>query len=81
MLNINARKFVMALKNNPEQHDSLIYKEELANKKVLVLDENNRNKDWVERIKNVRYVLVNTDHSFSDKRLELIEIVSDWLNN
>ncbi len=80
MLNINPKQFVTELTENIDQYNPLLYKEELKTKKVLVLDENDRNKDWVEQIKNVRYVLVNTDHSFSDKRLELIEIVTDWLN-
>lgn len=81
MLNIDARKFVSELMENLDQYDPLRYKEELKNKKVLVLDENDRNKDWVEQIQDVQYVLMDTDHSFSDKRLELIDVVEDWLND
>ncbi|MEL6557943.1 MAG: alpha/beta fold hydrolase [Bacteroidota bacterium] len=81
MLNINAKEFVSELEKNIDEYDPLHYSEELGNKKVLILDENDRNRSWVEQIQNVQYVLVDTDHSFSDKRSELIEVVSGWLNN
>lgn len=81
MLNIDARKFVTELLDNLEVYDPLRFKEKLKNKKVLVLDENDRNQSWVEQIQNVQYVLMDTDHSFSDKRLELIEVVENWLND
>ena len=81
MLNMDAKKYTTELIDNQTQYDTLVNKKDLANKKVLVLDENERNKDWVEQIENVEYILFDTDHSFSDKRLELIEVVSDWLEN
>ncbi len=81
MLNIDAKKFITELIENIKQYDPLLYKEALKNRRILILDENNRNKDWIEEIENVSYVLMDTDHSFSDKRLELIEVVSDWLKN
>ncbi|WP_462247894.1 alpha/beta hydrolase family protein [Ekhidna sp.] len=81
MLNIDSKKFTNELMKNLVQFDPLLHKKELANKKVLVLDENDRNRSWVEKIENVQYVLLETDHSFSDKRLELIKIVSSWLDD
>ena len=33
------------------------------------------------KLDNVEYLLMKTDHSFSDKRLELIEKVFEWINN
>lgn len=81
MLNINAEKFVGELMEHQEEYNPLRYKEVLKNKAVLVLDENDRNKPWVDQIENARYQLFNTDHSFSDKRLELIEAVVDWLDH
>lgn len=80
MLNIDAKKFTTELIENIKQYDPLLHKEALKDKKVLILDENDRNKDWVKQMEDVRYVLIDTDHSFSDKRLELIELVLNWLN-
>jgi len=81
MLNINPRKFTAELVENQQQYDPLLCREALVEKGVLILDENERNKTWVEQIENVQYVLLETDHSFSDKRLELTEIVLEWLDN
>jgi uncharacterized protein len=81
MLNVNSEKFVKELIENQSLYNPLNFKNELSKKSLLVLDENDRNKDWVEQIGNVEYVLMNTDHSFSDKRIELIEKVSEWINN
>lgn len=81
MLNIDPVKFNKELIEHKDSFNVLNYKEELSKKNVLIFDENDRNKDWIEKLDNTEYILMNTDHSFSDKRLELIEKVSGWLNN
>lgn len=81
MLNVDSDKFVEELIDNKEQYNPLNFKNELSNKNLLILDENDRNKEWIIKIDNVEYVLMKTDHSFSDKRLELIDKVSKWINN
>jgi len=80
MLNINPDKFYKELKDHKDSFDALHYKKELSKKHLLVIDENDRNKHWVEQLDNTEYILMKTDHSFSDKRLELIEKVSEWIN-
>ena len=80
MLNIDAVKFTRELTDNLDAYDPLRFRQSLGEKHVLVVDENKRNKEWVEQIENVKYILMETDHSFSDKRLELIEAVSLWLD-
>ncbi|HAP61543.1 MAG TPA: hypothetical protein DCR93_19265, partial [Cytophagales bacterium] len=81
MLNMDAKAFVDELRQNLEAYDPLRHQEVLGTKQVLVVDENERNRPWVEQIEHAQYVLMDTDHSFSDKRLELIEVVSDWLDH
>tara|TARA_B100000767_G_C19611747_1_gene470151 strand:+ start:649 stop:801 length:153 start_codon:yes stop_codon:yes gene_type:complete len=46
---------------------------------ILVIDENDRNKNWKKYLQNIDYNIMKTDHSFSDKRLELIDKISTWL--
>ena len=81
MLNVNPDKFYKELKENKVSFNALNYTKGLSKKNLIVFDENERNKDWIEKLDNTEYVLMKTDHSFSDKRLELIEKVSEWINN
>ena len=81
MLNVNPDKFYKELIENKDSFHVLNYTKGLSKKNLIVFDENERTKDWIEKLDNAEYVLMKTDHSFSDKRLELIEKVSEWINN
>ena len=81
MLEINPNEFYNEIIENNALYDPLKYKNELSKKDILILDENNRNAEWINKIENIEYVLMKTDHSFSDKRLELIDKIKEWINN
>ena len=81
MLNANPQRYIADFLANIEAFSITNYKGQLKNKAILILDENERNKEWIEELENAEYILMKTDHSFSDKRLELIEKVSEWINN
>jgi pimeloyl-ACP methyl ester carboxylesterase len=81
MLNTEIESFTKDYFLNRKSFDLKQYKNQLNSKKVLILDNHNGNKNWIEFIGNIDYQIMDTDHSFSDKRLELIEKVSEWLNN
>lgn len=81
MLNTEIESFTKDYFLNRKSFDLKQYKNKLNAKKVLILDNHNRNKNWIEYLGIIDYQILDTDHSFSDKRLELIEKVSEWLNN
>jgi len=81
MLNTKLESFIKDISLNWESFNLKQYKSQLNAIKILILDENDRNKNWIEFIGNIDYHIMKTDHSFSDKRIELIEKVSEWLNN
>ena len=81
MLELEPEKFYNELLTNRNTYNVVNYNKELSQKPLLILDENERNKVWIEKLKNVEYVLMQTDHSFSDKRTELITKVISWINN
>ncbi len=81
MLNVDSEKFIQELIDKQNLYNPLNFKNDLSKKSLLVFDENDRNKEWIEKLDNVEYLLMKTDHYFSDKRLELIEKVSEWINN
>jgi len=81
MLNTELESFTQDIYSTWESVDLKQYKNQLSEKKILILDENERNKDWIDYLGNIDYQIMKTDHKFSDKRLELIEKVTEWLNN
>jgi hypothetical protein len=81
MLNANPKRFIADLLENIETYSIANYKSQLDSKTILLLDENEKNKQWIEELGIEDYILMKTDHSFSDKRLELIEKISEWINN
>jgi len=81
MLNVEPKRFLNDIVENRKQYSIINYKNQLQHKQILIFDENERNKQWIENLGNVEYILMKTDHSFSDKRLELIQKVSNWIKN
>lgn len=79
MLNIDPSKFYKELVDNRKSYNVLQYAEELSKKDLLIIDENRRNDAWISQLKNVEYIVVKTDHSFSNKRLELINYFKEWI--
>lgn len=78
-LNINFENFKSDILRNQSRFKISNFKQELAKKQLLIFDENERNKPWIEQLNNVEYILMETDHSFSDKRIELIDKVKKWI--
>jgi len=81
MLNTELESFTKDYFLNRKSFDLKQYKNQLNTKKILILDNHKGNKNWIEYIGNIDYQIMKTDHSFSDKRLELIKKVSEWLDN
>jgi len=81
MLNAESEKFIAELKENRNRFNLLNYKNELSKKKLLIIEDTERNKEWIEQLENYKYFLIKTDHSFSGKRLELIAKVAEWIKN
>lgn len=80
MLNVSPN-LVQDIEGNVENYDVINYQIELSKKSVLVLDENDRNREWVEKIPGVDYLIWDTDHSFTHKRIELANTILIWLEN
>jgi predicted alpha/beta-fold hydrolase len=79
MLNINFHQFKQDILSNKYKLKILNFKEGLSSKHLMILDENERNKNWINQLNNVEYILMETDHSFSDKRVELIKKIKKWI--
>ncbi|MCB0461153.1 MAG: alpha/beta fold hydrolase [Flavobacteriaceae bacterium] len=80
MLNINFPEFKKDILSSKDQLKVLNFKQGLSQKHLLILDENERNKHWIDQLDNVEFILMETDHSFSDRRLELTDRVIKWID-
>lgn len=76
MLHINSDGFKQKVISSFQNFNIFQYENEL-NKEIPILHEENRNKKWIEELRNMDYFTMKTDHTFYDNRLELIEKVSE----
>ena len=53
MLNIEPDDFYNQIVENKELYNPLRYKTELSKKDILILDEDTRNREWIEKIGNI----------------------------
>jgi len=80
MLNIESKKFLSEILNHKQEWNLTSINSLKLDKPFIFIDENNRNEYWIKSIKNNQYIIIDSDHSFSDKRNELSTEIIDWLN-
>jgi pimeloyl-ACP methyl ester carboxylesterase len=82
MLNCDSKVFIKEVYENRVKYDVLEYNLPLKEKKVLVIDDFDRSEGWPGELKNsIKYKVIRSDHSFTDKRKKLIRHVNRWLKN
>lgn len=80
MLNIEPKKFLVEILDHKQKWNLVSINSLKLDKPFIFIDENYRNEYWIKNIKNNQYLIINSDHSFSDKRNELNTEIIDWLN-
>lgn len=80
MLNIDTEKFISEVLNHYISWNLLFVNSYQFDKRLIFIDENKNNYSWVKSIKNSEYLIIDSDHSFSDKRNELAIEVLKWIN-
>ena len=80
MLNCNAKEFVQEIIDHKAEYDVLSYNKVLAAKKVLLIDDYDRSNSWPGKLmKPIEYKVIESDHSFTNKRKELSDYIIVWL--
>lgn len=80
MLNCNPREFVQELLDHKTEYSVLTYSSKLASKKVLIIDDDDWSHEWAGELKdNAEYKVIESDHSFTNKRKELSDYIIAWL--
>ena len=80
MINSDIDKFLQELLDNKKVFNVLSYKRDLADKDLLFIEDSKKNQDWIEQIENAKLVILESDHNFIDKRIELTDTIVSWLN-
>ncbi|MGN6399620.1 MAG: alpha/beta hydrolase family protein [Flavisolibacter sp.] len=85
VLNTSIKELFKPVIQNNNHYNLINDGKALANKQIIMLDEHNRNQQLAETIKAENrsffdYEIWQTDHSFTNKRLSLINKVLEFLN-
>ncbi|WP_438711212.1 alpha/beta hydrolase [Aquimarina muelleri] len=80
MLNVTPSIFLQDIFDNKEQYNVLTYKDLLKKKKVLLIEDTQNNQNWIKQLENVDSKMIKSDHNFISNRIELINVLIEWLN-
>lgn len=80
MINVDLDAFLQDMIDNKERFNVVSYKEDLRRKKVLIIEDSDRNLDWINQLEGVNLVKLPSDHGFVNRRIQMIETVVKWLN-
>jgi len=79
MINTNIDSFLQELLDKKEQFNIVNYKDLLMDKRVLIIEDSNKNEKWISELVQPEFILLESDHNFINKRLELINIIIEWM--
>lgn len=80
MLNIEPTAFLQEIHDNKETYNVVTYKDQLKQKKVLLIEDTTNNQTWAKELENVDYKMIPSDHSFISNRIELTNLLIEWLD-
>ena len=81
MLKVSPTVFLQEIFANKEKYNVLSYKEQLKKKKVLLIEDTQNNQSWIKLLENIDYKMIESDHNFISSRIELTNVLIEWLNN
>ncbi len=81
MLNVIPTVFLKEIFDNKEKYDVLTYRDQLKKKKTLLIEDTENNQNWIKLLENVDCKMIKSDHNFISNRIELTNILIEWLNN
>lgn len=79
MIDTDIDLFLQEMLDNKKAFNVTNYKAQLKSKKVLIIEDTDKNDDWINALESVEVKKMDTDHGFIDKRIELTNLIIDWL--
>ena len=81
MINHDIDDFLQELLDKREEYNIADYSDELKTKKVLLIEDSDKNEDWISQMENIEYVIIDSDHNFVNERSKLQSTILNWLEN
>ena len=81
MIQTNIDDFLQEMLDNKSKFNIVNYKDALKDKKVLLIEDSKKNEDWIKELETAEYLLMESDHNFIDKRLDLTNLIINWIEN
>ena len=81
MINHDIDDFLQELLDKREEYNIADYSDELKTKKVLLIEDSDKNEDWILQMENIEYVIIDSDHNFVNERSKLQSTILNWLEN
>lgn len=79
MIDTDIDAFLQEMLDNKSEFDVVTYAEQLQSKKVLILEDTDKNDDWISKLTNADVVKMDGGHNFTNRRIEMIDIIIDWI--
>jgi len=81
MINTDIDVFLQEMLDKKEAFNILAFAKFLKNKQVLILEDSDKNDKWTSQLTNAEIVKFESGHNFIDKRIEMIDLIVDWINS
>ena len=81
MINVDINTFLQEMLDNKDRFNVVTYKDLLKEKKVLIIEDSDRNMNWISQLENIELVNIESGHNFIDKRIKMTNTIINWLNN
>lgn len=79
MINTDIDLFLEELLSNQDEFNVVAYKKFLASKKVLFIEDSDRNDAWINQLETGTFLKIKSNHGFIDKRVEMTKAILSWL--
>ena len=80
MIATNINRFLQEMLDHKVAFNILTYKDAIKNKKVLIIEDSDKNDKWINQLENVEILKMETDHNFINKRIELTDHIIQFLS-
>ena len=81
MMNHEIDEFLLELLENKDKFNILTYAKELSDKRVLFIEDSEKNKNWKDQLIDIETILLGSDHNFINKRDQMIGIIVEWIHD
>lgn len=80
MIETNIDLFLQEMLDRKIDFNVLTHVEALKNKRVLCIENSDKNDDWINQLPNAEVYKIPSGHNFVDKRIEMINFIVNWLD-